>query len=194
MNVLTVILWAYEAIRPDRIRRAVRTCSVIRDPECWEDMLHPPNRINATIRRNSATTVQQNDHAAAAIYLMKHAGASALVVLDSQTDKPIGLITEADIAHAVAHGKDMNEVRIRQLMTTSPSFIGPMTGIHDAARAMTSGRFRHLPVIGDAGAIGMVDITDVCQALLDPDIPRPPAVDATDAHYHCAVSPSGEGP
>ena len=148
----------------------------------------------ADIMRSPVTTVQQNDHAAAATYLMKHASASALVVLDSQAGKPIGIITEADIAHAVADGKDMNEVRIRQLMNTSPPFIGPMTSIHDAARAMTSGRFRHLPVTGDAGAIGMVDITDVCQALLDSDVPRPPAVDATDTHYRCAVSPSEEEP
>ncbi len=59
---------------------------------------------------------------------------------------------------------------------------------------MTSGRFRHLPVIGDAGAIGMVDITNVCQALLDPDVPRLPAVDTTDTHYDRAVSPSEEKP
>ena len=72
----------------------------------------------ADIMRSPVTTVQQNDHAAAATYLMKHASASALVVLDSQAGKPIGIITEADIAHAVADGKDMNEVRIRQLMTT----------------------------------------------------------------------------
>jgi CBS domain-containing protein len=32
---------------------------------------------------------------------------------------------------------------------------------------MTSGRFRHLPVMGDAGLVGIVDITDVCSALLD---------------------------
>jgi hypothetical protein len=32
---------------------------------------------------------------------------------------------------------------------------------------MTSGRFRHLPVTGDAGLVGIVDITDVCTALLD---------------------------
>lgn len=138
----------------------------------------------ADVMRSPVTTVQRDDHAAAAAYLMKHAGASALVVLDSQTDKPIGIITEADIAHAVADGKDMNEVRIRQLMTTSPSFITPMTSVYDAARAMTSGRFRHLPVIGDAGVIGMVDITDVCQALLDPDVPRSAAVDATDTPAH----------
>ena len=34
---------------------------------------------------------------------------------------------------------------------------------------MTGGRFRLLPVIGDDGLIGIVDITDVCRALLDPD-------------------------
>ena len=32
---------------------------------------------------------------------------------------------------------------------------------------MTSKRFRHLPVIGDAGLVGIVDITDVLRALLD---------------------------
>ena len=131
----------------------------------------------ADIMRSPVTTVQQNDHAAAAAYLMKHAGVSALVVLDSQTDKPIGIITEADIAHAVADGKDVNEVRIRQLMTTSPSFIGPMTSIRDAAQTMTSNRFRHLPVVGDAGLVGMVDIIDVCRALLDLGASRPPDVD-----------------
>jgi CBS domain-containing protein len=36
-----------------------------------------------------------------------------------------------------------------------------------AAYLVTSGRFRHLPVMGDAGLVGIVDITDVCSALLD---------------------------
>jgi hypothetical protein len=37
---------------------------------------------------------------------------------------------------------------------------------------MTSGHFRHLPVVGDAGLVGIVDITDVCLALLDPGRPQ----------------------
>jgi len=115
------------------------------------------------------TTVQQNDHVAAAAFLMKRADASALVVLDSQTDQPMGIITEADIAHAVADGKDMNEARIRQLMTTGPAVIEPETSIRDAARAMSSGRFRHLPVVSKGGVIGMLDIADVCRALLGPE-------------------------
>lgn len=123
----------------------------------------------ADVMRLPATTLDQNDHAAAAAYLMKHAGATALVVLDGQeTNRPIGIITEADIVHTVADGKDVNDVRIHDLMTAAPTVISATTSIRDAARIMTNGRFRHLPVVDDAGLIGMVDISAVCGALLDP--------------------------
>jgi CBS domain-containing protein len=123
----------------------------------------------ADVMRPPATTLDQNDHAAAAAYLMKHAGATALVVLDGQeTNRPIGIVTEADIVHAVADGKDVNEVRIHDLMTDAPTVIRATTSIRDAARIMTNDRFRHLPVVDDAGLIGMVDIAAICGALLDP--------------------------
>jgi CBS domain-containing protein len=61
----------------------------------------------------SAPTVEQDAHLGAAAYLMKHAGASALVVLeDEQSGRPIGLITAADLVKAAADGKDMNDVRV----------------------------------------------------------------------------------
>jgi len=129
----------------------------------------------ADVMQPPVTTVGQYDHAAAAAYLMKHAGVSALVVLESQTDQPIGIVTEADIAHAVADGRDVNEVRIHDLMTERPTVISAATTVLDAARMMTNGRFRHLPVVGDHGIIGMVDISDVCRALLDLDFPEVPA-------------------
>ena len=65
----------------------------------------------------ATTTVDQYDHVAAATYLMKHAGTTALAVLDGQrSDQPIGWITETDIAEAMAQGKDLNEIRIRDLL------------------------------------------------------------------------------
>jgi CBS domain-containing protein len=39
---------------------------------------------------------------------------------------------------------------------------------------MTRGHFRHLPVVGDAGLVGIVDITDVCLALLASDVSGAP--------------------
>ncbi len=126
------------------------------------------------IMRPPLTTVEQNDHVAAAAYLMKHAGATAVTVLDPRTSQPVGIITEADIAHAVADGKDVNTTRIYEMMTTRPTVIHTATSIREAAEVMTSGHFRHLPVVGDAGLVGIVDISDVCLALLESDYPQPP--------------------
>jgi hypothetical protein len=42
----------------------------------------------ADIMRAPLTTVGQHDHAAAAAYLMKHAGATALMVVSAQTGRP----------------------------------------------------------------------------------------------------------
>jgi CBS domain-containing protein len=125
------------------------------------------------------TTVEQDDHAAAAAYVMKHAGATALVVVDEWTGQPLGIITEADIAHAVADGKDLGSVRIHDLMTTHPTVINTTTSVQDAAKTMTSGHFRHLPVVGDAGLVGMVDIVDVCRVLIDSVISRQPRTGVT---------------
>src|SRR5438132_9099810 len=130
-----------------------------------------PRRHLATVgdvRRPPLTTVDQTDHVAAAAYLMRHAGATALVVLGGQeTNRPLGIITEADIVHTVADGKDVNEVRIRDVITTGPIVVSAETSIPDAAEMMTTGHFRPLPVAGDAGLSGIVHIRHVCRALLD---------------------------
>ena len=124
-------------------------------PTAVADIMQPP-----------VTTVERYDHVAAAAYLMKHAGTRALMVLDALTDRLIGIITEADVAHAVADGKDVNEVRIHDVMTNRPTAITPATSIRDAAEVMIDSHFQHLPVVGDNGLAGVVDIDDVCRALL----------------------------
>ncbi len=114
------------------------------------------------------TTVSQHDHVAAAAYLMKHAGTTALMVLDAQTGQPTGIITAADVARAIADGKDVNDVWAGAVMATRPA-ITTTTSIRDAARIMTTRHYRHLPVTADAGLLGMVDIIDVCRALIGAD-------------------------
>jgi CBS domain-containing protein len=114
------------------------------------------------------TTVGQHDHVAAAAYLMKRAGTTALLVLDAQTSQPAGIITEADITRAIADGKDVNDVWAGTVMTTRPA-VSTTTSIRDTAKIMTTRHFRHLPVAGDAGLLGVVDIIDVCRALIGAD-------------------------
>ena len=137
----------------------------------------PPPATVADVMQPPVTTVEQNDHVAAAAYVMKRADATALIVTQAQTGEPIGIITEADVSHAVADGKNPNDVRIYQVMTARPTVVNTTTGIRDAAEVMTSRRFRHLPVMGDPGLVGIVDITDVCRALLEVDVSEAVAVE-----------------
>ena len=133
--------------------------------------VHPPPAAAtvADVMRPPVTTVNQHDHVAAAAYLMRHIAETALMVIDARTDQAVGIITEADVAHTVADGQDVNDVRVHAAMTTRSPVIDATTSILDAAKIMTTGHFRHLPVAGRAGLLGTVDINDVCRALIGAD-------------------------
>jgi CBS domain-containing protein len=152
---------------PWGIAEIPETEKIMPETSAQEPSLPPVPATVADIMRPPLTTVHPNDHVAGAAYLMRHEAATALVVLDAQTSRPMGLITEADIVQLVADGRDADAVRIYNLMTTRLSVINATASIRDAANTMITGRFRHLPVVEDAGLIGMIDITDVCRALLD---------------------------
>jgi CBS domain-containing protein len=120
----------------------------------------------ADVMQPPLTTVNQHDHVAAAAYLMKHTGTTSLMVMDAQNGQPAGIITEADIAHAIADGKDVNDTWVDAVMTTRPA-VTTTTSIRDTAKIMTARHFRHLPVASDTGLLGVVDIIEVCRALIN---------------------------
>jgi CBS domain-containing protein len=128
----------------------------------------PPRAATAPVTgiMRPPPTVNRHDHVAAAAYLMKHAGTTALMVADAQTGQSAGIITEADVTHAIADGKDINDIWVDAVMTARPT-VTATTSIRDAAKVMTAKHFRHLPVAGDAGLLGVVDINDACRALLN---------------------------
>jgi CBS domain-containing protein len=139
---------------------------IMTDVSAQKSSFHP-RAAAATVTdviRAPLTMINQYDHIAAAAYLMKHAGTTALMVVNAQTGQPAGIITEADVGRAIADGKDLNDVRVHAVMITRPA-ITTTTSIRDAAKIMTTRHFRHLPVAGDAGLLGVIDITDVCRAL-----------------------------
>ena len=130
----------------------------------------PPHPATvADIMERALTTARATDHIAAAAYLMKHAGTTALVVLDAETDRPVGIVTDTDVAHVVADGKDVNDVRISDVMTPDPTVVGTGTTVREAAELLVAGHFRHLPVVDASGIAGIVDVNTVCRALLGPD-------------------------
>ena len=120
------------------------------------DVMHPPT-----------TTVERGAHVAAAAYLMKQAGASALVVTSDDVDRqPIAIVTDADIAQVVADGRNVDTTRISDLVGTTPVTVAPETSVDEAAQMMVTAGINHLPVVQDGRLVGMVTMQDACRGLL----------------------------
>jgi CBS domain-containing protein len=119
------------------------------------------------VMRPAVTTVESAGHLAAAAYLMKHSGDSALVVTtDDDSRRPVALITDADISQAVADGRDLGQVRIRDLPLRPPVTVEPGASADEATRLMLREGIYHLPVVAGGRLVGLVDMADLCRALL----------------------------
>ena len=132
-----------------------------------DDMDSPSKPTVHDVMRPAVTTVERQAHLAAAAFLMHRAGDSAVVITAGpQNPQPVAVITEADVTATVAEGRDVNEVRIGDLIGKEPVMIGPDATIGAAAELMLSHGIRHLPVVEDDRLVGIVDIADACRALL----------------------------
>ena len=123
----------------------------------------PPRRqpIVRDAMRPAVTCIGRRAHIAAAAFLMRRAHETALVVTtDDSSRQPIAIVTDTDIAQAVADGMDVNEARIKDLSARQLITVRPETPISDAIARMVSAGVRHLAVVADGHLIGMFDITD----------------------------------
>ena len=79
----------------------------------------------------------------------------------------IGLISERDIARAVAERVNLDRTTAEEVMVTELATITPNDELLDAAHRMLDNEVRHLPVVEDGVAYGMLSARDVLRALAD---------------------------
>ena len=120
------------------------------------------------VMRPATTSVETSAHLAAAAYLMKRSGDSALVVTtDDAERRPLAIVTVGDIAEAVADGRDLEETRITDLRSVPPATVEAGVPVVEAARTMLLLRIQHLPVVDGRRLVGIIDMSDACRSLLD---------------------------
>ncbi len=80
----------------------------------------------------------------------------------------LGIVSERDLVRALAsHGVKGLELEARQIMTRDVVTCDPDDSIDEVMQTMTSGRFRHLPVVRHGELLGLVSIGDVVKARLE---------------------------
>jgi CBS domain-containing protein len=84
------------------------------------------------------------------------------VVIRGAGGRLSGILSERDIVRAIAHdGAEALEHPVGQVMTRNVTTCGEDDSIADIMERMTTGKFRHMPVIADGRLIGLVSIGDV---------------------------------
>ena len=91
----------------------------------------------------------------------------SMLVLDGE-GSVAGIVSERDLVRALAsHGAKAMELEARQVMTRDVVTCDPDDSIDQVMETMTSGRFRHLPVVRHGELLGLVSIGDVVKARLE---------------------------
>ena len=93
----------------------------------------------------------------------------AALILDGE--RLIGILSERDVLRAVAAG-GAESAPVAAWMTANPETIEPDDSLDQAAVLMIHGGFRHLPVVDNGRAVGILSIRDLVRVALDDRAPR----------------------
>jgi CBS domain-containing protein len=115
----------------------------------------------ADLMTSDLVTVDPADTIGETAQKMVERGVSSAVVSDY--GRLIGIVTERDLTRAVAGRVHTSEARVREWMTADPITLTKDASPEEAARVMLDNGFRHVPIVEDDRAIGIVSIRDVAR-------------------------------
>ena len=106
-------------------------------------------------------TVTQGDNLLQAARIMRDQDTGVVPVVDGR--KVIGLITDRDIVvRAVAEGKDLNGVKVTEVMTKSVRSVKEDAGVDEVLSLMSGAEIRRVPVVNNSDElVGIVSIGDL---------------------------------
>ena len=79
----------------------------------------------------------------------------------------MGLVSERDIVRALADGASPDRTHVEDVMADELVTVGPNDELLDAVHRMLDGEVRHLPVVEDGVAFGMLSARDALRALAE---------------------------
>ena len=115
--------------------------------------------------RDVVTTAPETSLAEVAATLSEK-GIGAVLVVDDGAIR--GIVSERDIVRALArHGSEALRKLAVDCMTESVVTCRPEDTIHELMQKMTTGRFRHIPVLEGGKLVGIVSIGDVVKRRIE---------------------------
>ena len=118
-------------------------------------------------RRGNVVTIEPTADLAAAVKLLAERRIGAVVILGAD-DRIVGILSERDIVRTLAeHGPTALHQPVGQVMTRDVQTCSETDTIESLMGHMTTGKFRHMPVVEQGKLIGIVSIGDVVKSRVE---------------------------
>jgi CBS domain-containing protein len=105
-------------------------------------------------------TIEPSATLAAAAELLAKKRIGAIVILGADR-RIVGILSERDIVRAIAERADALGEPVSVVMTRSVSTCNETETVISVMERMSTGKFRHMPVVDQGRLVGMVSIGDV---------------------------------
>lgn len=126
-------------------------------------------KMSDLVRHQDPLTMPPDATVREACLHMRDRRVGAVLVVASENDnRLVGIFTGRDAVHRVlAEGKSAARTKLADVMTPDPTAIAPHTNAIEALRLMEDIRCRHMPVVADGKAVGIVSRFDFSGMELD---------------------------
>ena len=124
-------------------------------------------QILASKVKSGVFTIKPTAKVAEATMMLSEQRVGALIVSEIG-DLPDGVLSERDIVREIGqNGANILDDTVSSIMSAKVISCSPDNTTDEVLRLMTSGRFRHMPVVENDRMIGLISIGDVVKARLD---------------------------
>lgn len=121
--------------------------------------------IRSVMEKKKFLTASPQTTVAHAARLMASKNAGAVLIIEDE--RLVGIFTERDVVfRVVAPGLDAKTIQLLDVMTAAPKTLDPGKSYGHALLLMQENGFRHLPVVENGRAVGIISSRNA----MDPDL------------------------